>query len=328
MRDTTEPRMHARIEPPSEGDRLVTANIGPDGELVALWSTAEASAALTARRTGPGGATFALARPEQPTAARLTRHAPHTRDIEALVDVRDLGLAHCKVQPLPGDRFLVVGARCDWTPAGAEPNARVIDSTGQVVAEAVLGDGIAHIATTPTGQTWVGYSDEGVFGSHGWGDPDLGGPGPVGASGLVRFDERLQRAWEYPDSTGYGDIYDCYALNVADESVWACFYDGFPVVRIADDAVSGWMNKASGVRAVVTDGLRCALVGGYGADHDRVVTGLLTDRGRLDVRGQTRLALPGGPVATGQYTVTGRGGILHVLTGTAHLRLDLDQLFA
>ncbi|MFD7987430.1 hypothetical protein ACFV4M_29210 [Kitasatospora indigofera] len=327
MRDTTEPRMHARIEPPSEGDRLITANIGPHGELVALWSTPEAAAALTARRTGPGGATFALARPERPAAARLTRQAPHARGFEAVVDVPDLGLAHCQVQPLPGDRFLVVGARCTWTPAGAEPNARVIDSTGQVVAEAVLGDGIEHVATTPAGRTWVGYFDEGVFGNNGWGDPDLGGPEPVGAAGLVRFDERLERVWDYPGSTRFGHIYDCYALNVADESAWACFYDGFPVVRVAEDAVSGWTNKASGVRAVVTDGLRCALVGGYGADHDRVVTGLLTDRGRLDVRGTTRLALPGGPAATG-YTVTGRGDVLHVLTGTAHLRLDLDQLFA
>ncbi|OKI20889.1 hypothetical protein [Streptomyces sp. CB03911] len=203
----------------------------------------------------------------------------------------------------------------------------MIDSTGQVVAEAVLGDGIEHVATTPAGQTWVGYFDEGVFGNHGWGDPDLDGPEPVGVSGLVRFDERLQRTWEYPDTAGFGDIYDCYALNVTGESAWACFYDGFPVVRIADDAVSGWTNKASGVRAVVTDGLRCALVGGYGADRDRVVTGLLTDRGRLDVRCTTRLALPGGPAATGRYTVTGRGDVLHVLTGTAHLRLDLDQLF-
>ncbi|OKI20890.1 hypothetical protein [Streptomyces sp. CB03911] len=121
MRDTVEPRMHARIEPPSEGDRLITANIGPYGELVALWSTPEASAALSARRAGPGGAAFALARPEQPTAARLTRH---TRGIEAVVDIQELALAHCQVQPLPGERFLVVDARCAWTRKARSPMPR------------------------------------------------------------------------------------------------------------------------------------------------------------------------------------------------------------
>ncbi len=317
-----EPRKHAGIEPPSEGDQLVTANIGPAGEVVALWSAREASAALTARKVLPGGATVPLARPASPALARLTGGPG------AVVEVRDLALAHCQVQPLPGERFLVVGARCEWTPNGAEPNAQVIDSAGHVVAEAVLGDGIEHVVTTPTGQTWVGYFDEGVFGNLGWGEADLGAPDPVGASGLVRFDEQLRPAWEFPYDPRFGAIYDCYALNVTEESAWACFYDGFPVVRVTDGALTGWTNKYSGVQALLTDGRRCALVGGYGAQHNRIVTGLLSGDGRFEVRGTTRLVLPEGLPASRKYTVTGRGDVLHVLAGTTHLQLDLDQLFA
>jgi hypothetical protein len=288
--------------------------------VVALWSTVEGRAALESRSGRSGGPRFPSPGPPRPVAARLTRHFPQR---DAVVGLKELSLAHCRVQPLPEDRFIVVGARCRWKPDGVEPNAQVVDSAGDIVLSAVLGDGVGQLATTPSGQTWVGYFDEGVYGNFGWGGP---GPEPIGSHGLVRFDERLVRAWDYPFDTGFDPISDCYALNIAGETVWACYYTGFPVVRITDDRVTGWATSDDGVSAVITDGRRCALVGGYGENRDRVVVGELAQDGRFAVRHQRRFSLPGGdplPPRSGTY---GRGDVLHVLAGTTHYQLDLDQL--
>lgn len=35
---------------------------------------------------------------------------------------------------------------------------------------------------------------------------------------------------------------DCYALNVADDETWTCYYTDFPVVRVADGEITSWRN--------------------------------------------------------------------------------------
>lgn len=308
---TVKLRAHGELTPVNAQDVLVTTGVGPHGEAVALWSTAEGREALTAHDGGRG---FPADRTERPVATRLTRHTPER---DAVVEL-DLDLAHCHVQPLPDDRFLVVGARNRWSAAGVHHNARVVDPAGDVVRTGLFGDGVGHVATTPTGHTWVGYFDEGVYGNFGWGGP---GPVPVGAPGLLRFDRDLERAWAFPEDGEFDAIDDCYALNVAGETAWACYYSDFPVVRVDGDRLSGWTNEVEGARAVITDGTRCALVGGYGSEHDLVRIGELTDDGRFEVRHRKRLALPDPP-----WTMQGRGDVLHVIAGTTHYRLDLDQL--
>lgn len=275
-----EPRVHATLDP--DGD-LVTTGIGPHGDLVALW------------KSGAGW--------------RITGHGG---PIET-----ELAIEHPDVQPLPNGRVLVAGARCRWSSTGVAPNAFVLDQTGQVVASAVFGDGIEHLATTPSGQSWVGYFDEGVFGNLGWGGP---GPEPIGVTGLVRFDENLDLAWEFPDDTPFDTIDDCYALNVAGEDAWACYYSDFPVVRVADGKVAGWTTEAEGPKALVVDGYRCALVGGYG-DGWPVVVGTLSHDGEFTVVRETALALPEDPAR-----MSGRGDTLHIVAGRTHYKVDLDQL--
>ena len=68
---------------------------------------------------------------------------------------------------------------------------------------------------------------------------------PVGAYGIVRFSPGLEPAWHYPKYTEVGPwdaVSDRYALNVDDTSAWACYDSDSPVVRIRDDAVTGWHN--------------------------------------------------------------------------------------
>ena len=172
---------------------------------------------------------------------------------------------------MPGDRFLVVGARCRWRRDGPDRNAVLYDAAGQVVSEHVLGDGIAHVLATSTGQVWAGYFDEGIYGNYGWGQADT--EEPVGAYGIVQFSPELEPAWHYPHYTAVGPwepVNDCYALNVDDACTWACYDSDFPVVCIRDGTVTGWHNDITGARALAVAGSRVALFGGYGPDYDRL----------------------------------------------------------
>jgi hypothetical protein len=191
-------------------------------------------------------------------AARITVHTP---ELAAVMPVEDLALAHNTIQPMAGGRFLMAGTRCRWRAEGPDRNAMLYDTDGQVVSEHMFGDGIAHVLATSTGQIWVGYFDEGIYGNYGWGLGD--GPEPVGAYGIVRFSPDLEPAWHYPKYTEvrpWDAINDCYALNADDTSTWACYDSDFPVVRIRDGAVTGWHNDVKRGQRPGGGGLLCRAV--------------------------------------------------------------------
>jgi hypothetical protein len=85
-----------------------------------------------------------------------------------------------------------------------------------------LGDGSEDLQTTPIGNIWVSYFDEGVFG--------LG----IGNAGLICFDSTGKSVFKYSDLVETHQapyIADCYALNViSDHEVWLCYYADFPLV--------------------------------------------------------------------------------------------------
>ena len=260
-------RRHGVIDG-QDGDVRVCASVGAAGEVVAVWTTAEGLEAVTSRTVSAGGASFPDPDATRPVAARITLHAP---ELAAVTRIQDLALAHITVQPMPGDRVLVAGARCRWRRGDPDRNAVLYGPDGQVISDHVLGDGIAHVLATSTGQVWTGYFDEGIYGTYGWGQP--GSQEPVGAYGIVRFSPGLEDAWHYPRYTEAGPwdaISDCYALNVDDTCAWACYDPDFPVVSIHEDTVTGWHNDIKGARALAVAGSRAALSGGYGPDHDRL----------------------------------------------------------
>jgi hypothetical protein len=200
------------------------------------------------------------------------------------------------------------------------------DTDGQVVSEHVLGDGIAHVLATSTGQVWAGYFDEEIYGNYGWGRADSAEP--VGAYGIVRFSPGLEPAWHYPKYTEVGPwdaVSDCYALNVDDTSAWACYYSDFPVVRIRDGTVTGWHNDITGASALAVAGSHVALFGGYGPGHDRLALAEL-DSDRARPAGEYRVVLPDGkPLAPGTQVI-GRGSRLHFLTGSDWYQLDVSDI--
>ncbi len=306
-----------------DGDVRVCASVGPGGEVVVVWTTAASLEAVTARTVSAGGASFPDPGAARPVAARITVHAP---ELAAVTRIADLALAHITVQPMPGGRFLVAGARCRWRRDGPDRNGVLYDPDGQVISQHVLGDGIEHVLATSTGQVWVGYFDEGIYGNYGWGQADT--QEPIGAYGIVRFSPGLEPAWHYPRYTEVGPwdaISDCYALNVDDTCAWACYDTDFPVVRIREDTVTGWDNDIKGARALAVANSRVALFGGYGPDHDRLaVTELNAGHARLG--GEYRIVLPGGQPLPPGTQVTGRGPRLHFLTDTDWYQLDVGDI--
>ncbi|WP_409466451.1 hypothetical protein [Amycolatopsis sp. GA6-003] len=231
---------------------------------------------------------------------RVTVHVP---EMAVAARIPDLRLAHPMVQPLPGGRVLVAGARCDWRP---ERNAIVYDAEGEAVAEQTFGDGIGHVQATGSGEIWVGCFER---------------------SGPVRFSADLTEEWRYPWSAqmAWGYVPDCYALNVDGDTAWACFYPDWPIVRIRAGGVTGWHNEIRSATALAIRGSRIALYGGYGPDRDRLVAGVL-DGDRLRATGEYRLVLPDGQEVPREARVFGRGADLHVVTRDDWFRLSLEDL--
>jgi hypothetical protein len=101
-------RRHGRIHG-VDGDVLVCASAGPAGDVVAVWTTPEGREAVSSTTVSAAGASFPDPGAARPVAARITVHTP---DLAAVTRIEDLTLAHITVQPMPGGRFLVAGARC------------------------------------------------------------------------------------------------------------------------------------------------------------------------------------------------------------------------
>ena len=311
---------HHTLSPPAQHD-LVTASVDADGSVYALWAEPADRAMLTGRTVSPAGVSFADPRTARPTRAVITVHG---EDERAALRVNGLDLAHVTVQPMPDGETLIVGARAMWHPDGADQNAVIIDGDGRRLASATFGDGIEHVQTTPSGKIWVGYFDEGVFGNNDWGSP---GPAPLGHTGLVQYTASLTPDWSFPSGAAdtWGSIDDCYALNLADETAWTCYYSDFPVVRIEGGDVSGWQNSVRGVKALAINGDRVLLAGGYRPDSDRVVAARM-DEGRLVPELVSRLVLPGGGRFPASASIVGRGDSLFVVADHTCYRLSVQDM--
>ncbi|MFD1537449.1 hypothetical protein [Nonomuraea guangzhouensis] len=298
----------------------MSAAAGPEGELVVAWASQDNADALAARTISPGGASF----PDSRTAALVSVHvATYRPHLARTVPIAEQSLAHSHVQPLPDGGVLLVGARCRWRNGAAESNAAVYDADGKLLREGVFGDGIADVQTTLSGDIWVSYFDEGVFGNFGWGE--AGTPAPIGSPGLIRFRSDLGLAWRYPYDGEFGAISDCYALNVTGDEAWAYYYTDFPIVRVRAAAIAGWPTEVRGAHALVVVDDRVALVGGYNEHRHRVISGSIRGEAFSADR-PTRLVMPDGRPVPRTATILGRGNELHVVAGTSWLKLGFEDL--
>lgn len=186
------------------------------------------------------------------------------QDIEEVV-IADQHFKYHYVQPLHR-HLLLVGARCAYYGDGKyELNAKVCDYKGNTIREFLLGDGIQSVQVTEQGTIWTSYFDEGVFGNNGWGEP-------IGASGLVAWDEHGSKRYEDQVS----NMADCYALNVVkEEEVWFYYYTDFLLGCVSgglEQPKVTFMNpEISGSSGFCTDGYHFLFDGGYGKSGDFIL---------------------------------------------------------
>ncbi|MDQ3034374.1 MAG: hypothetical protein M3Y87_18345 [Myxococcota bacterium] len=279
----------------------VAFGVGCNGTvLVATCATAEPL------RIERRGASFPKTQLDRPAPYDVLRIAEGSVERVALGDER---LIVSYVQPHP-DGALLVGARCQWRPSGADQNAVIRGWDGSIVRRMTLGDGISDVRVTPDGTIWCGYFDEGVLGSFGWG---AGGAPPIGAPGIVAFDRfgRVKRTYD-PVAAGTGSICDVYALNVAgDDDVWACCYEDFPIVHLDAERARSW-ELGIAAHALAVRGAR-ALLAGTDGRRDTLREIVL---GEADTRTRAKGTLVGqGGASLARASIIGVGDALYAFDG-------------
>lgn len=299
---------------PAGLDELVRVSMGPEGP-VAVWAQPGDRDEFVARDTNGAGASFARSRTATSPRVALASYLGGCLSPSHQVVVSGLPVAFPFVQPLADGGFVVAGARCSWRSTGPEHNALRIGSDGAIMHTGTIGDGIADLLVDRRDGLWAGYFDEGIFGNHGWGDP---GPDPLGAAGIVRWSTAFEKIWEYQETDGH-QIADCYALNVADDRVWACPYTDFPLIQILPDRVTiEPTTNVGGPNGVLVAGGTVGFVGGY---HD---VGSLTFGSVVSPRQlrTSRLTMPDGrPVPPGVLVC--RGSTAHLFVGADWFTFDL-----
>jgi hypothetical protein len=190
------------------------------------------------------------------------------------------------VQPLPCGNFLLVDSRLTKSDprdtrvlyyAGKYfDNAHVFNRTGRKLYGFKAGDGIEHVQTTASGEIWIGFFDDGVFG-----DPLR--TGGLGAAGLICLNAQGEVLFRYADQIaerqGIPAIDDCYALNIVNQSeVWLSYYGDFPVVALSEKNLKkAWVDfPHRAAKAFAVSGERLLMVSAY--KNPRWIYVDLTDR--------------------------------------------------
>lgn len=298
---------HRTLRHPA-GLRTVSTSVGSNGEAIRLLADESLAGGVFARTEQPGGASFPKSKTEREYAAILAvSDASGSREIR----VSGLTATFPMIQMLPNDDVLVVSPRCQRYPDGShELNAKVYDSAGVLRREFLLGDGISHVQADASGNIWVGYSDEGVYGNFGWQHADTA----LGTAGLSCFSNGGQKLWDFQPPEGFDSISDCYALNVSRVGVWTYYYTDFPFARI-DTAwrVRCWNTGLAGGGTFAVGGERILLYGGYG--ENRTSCKLLQLRHeKAELIAEVSLVFPA-ELDLSEATVIGRDKELHVFFG-------------
>jgi hypothetical protein len=297
------------------GQKVIAASVGAKGDAILLTTGFPESTGVFARIKSHVGAIF----PRTTAEAGYLGRAIRIRDGSAMVTPIELLTATFPhVQPLNDAAILVVSARCDARSATPEQNAALYNVAGRLLRRMVFGDGIQDVQVDRQGNVWVSYFDEGVFGNFGWEEP-------IGAPGLLRFDESGKITWAFSPPIGCNTIADCYALNVADEATWICYYYDFPLVRIAvDGSAVAWKDAVTGASALAVTDESVLFFGGYGSDRLRLALQRF-QRDRLASPIDLQID-PSQREVLAHARVIGRGAILHAFSENKWWQLDLRNL--
>ena len=227
------------------------------------------------------------------------------------IDIAETRRKFYFVQPLIQREWLLVDARSS---GDTDDNGHIYSGQGGLLSATPLGDGIGGVQTTLSGQVWVSYFDEGVFGDTASGRAGLAN---FDAKGVQHFDFNASHEWM---------IADCYAFNVvSDDEVWLCPYTDFPLVRLKNRQISRrWDNNPiHGANAFAVWKDRALFIGGYGERDKLFVVHLYQSDGK-ELAKEEHQAVSEDGEAIKFIRAFGRGSCLYLMTENSLYSLDLQ----
>ncbi|MCE3606034.1 hypothetical protein LXA47_20845 [Massilia sp. P8910] len=294
---------------------FITFNAGPGGEVYVLL----ARDTLDYRTKDNAFASFAKIIPDSPQRYRVLVF--RQGELELDLPIHGARFNIHTIQPLGNDLLLACSRSEYRREDDVDLNARVYSRDGSFLREFLLGDGLETIQTTRHGEIWASYFDEGVLGNYGW-------PDPVGAAGLVAWNEQGEKVYEYAPVWPVDRIIDCYALNVASaDDVWCCYYTNFPLVHLHKKRIaSTWNVPVSGSNAFAIAGAHVLFAGGYDKRDSFTLV-------RLDPDGTSMLIdefelIGDDGVAVKPLKTIGRDAVLYVLDDAVLYEIDLKHVLA
>jgi len=305
------------VPAPPAGYSFLGNSVANDGSL--LFLSIEHTGAEAVRETFQNGiGIFPKIRMKEGKRLHLSIWRP-TSTLQT-IDLPELDLTFPLIDMFPDGRILVVGPRCSWRGNDDyDLNGIIYDPKTARATRILLGDGINSASVDALGRIWVAYSDEGIFGNFGWGNP---GPTPIGAAGLLCFAETGEKIWEYPANSD-GIMADCYALNVSGSEASIFFYTDFPICRISTNfELTYWKTELAGCHQFAISKSTVLFSGQYNESRDTAYLGELDPDGTTHTR-QVRLFLPDGSgLPEGQ--LLGRGQNLYFFDALSVYRAGLD----
>ncbi|MEA2043251.1 MAG: hypothetical protein U9N85_11980 [Bacteroidota bacterium] len=163
------------------------------------------------------------------------------------------------VNYLPTDEILLICGRSLYeSETEIDKNARIYNTSGELVRNFIAGDGIQGVKIDSKGNIWTSYFDEGIFGSNGWDNP-------IGRSGLVCWSKDGEKVREFEPTDGLDHMSDCYAMNIdSEDNTWFYYYTGFPLVKLnSSNRIEFWKSKIAGSSSISILGDRILMDEGY-----------------------------------------------------------------
>lgn len=194
--------------------------------------------------------------------------------------------------------------------------ADVYDDEGRPLRTLDLGDASKDVQTTPRGNIWVSYFDEGVYG------------GGIGAHGVVCFDSVGRPIFKYSEFAEQNQlpfIDDCYAMNVVDDDeMWLSYYSDFPLISVKNFQLAhrfnefGCMSRAFAILGESAVFPKCYTPS---EEQSQLLRRQFSDTGqseKLEAVDET-----GTPIG-GKFTAAARGSHFYLFNKTALYKLTTD----
>lgn len=271
-----------------------------------------------------GWATFFKTQPDVPQDYTLCvwRNGRQVRQVR----IADEPFNVTDAQPL-GEGYLLSCPRCRReSDTQIEKNGRIYDAAGRLASGIVLGDGINCMLATRDAEIWVGYSDEGIFGNVGGGN--FGWDEPLGKSGLVKWNRRGEKLYEYAPPDEASAICDCYAMTIdAVGDLWCYYYDAFRILCIRENGrVQQWDCAIRHAHTMAVAWPYVALLGNAGDDYACQLV-KLEGHGNSRLAGAFTLRTPEGHAIT-EGRVAAYGSRIHILHDKHVYSLDVADCVA